>query len=139
MRMCLLAAISLALLSPAVLAQSPEMPAGAIGRPPPLPGPPPLMEPSPATTPTTTAPAPQTSQPAPKGYTGAYAPSAEPPPPYSAGPLPSVSEGPGLNVVGPDGVSTKTVKAVPCGVVARETDGFTTCVGIPDEQPKKRR
>ena len=136
MRMCLLVAISLGLLSPA-LAQSPETPGGAIGHPPPLPGPPSSTEPSPATTPTTAAPAPQTSQPAPKGYTGAYAPSAAPPP--SAGPLPSVSTGPGLNVVDQDGVSTKTVKAVPCGVVARETDGFTTCVGIPDEQTKKKR
>jgi hypothetical protein len=47
--------------------------------------------------------------------------------------------GPGLNVVGPDGVSTKTVKAVPCGSVARETDGFTTCVGISDESPARKR
>lgn len=38
----------------------------------------------------------------------------------------------GLNKVGDDGVSTKTVKAVPCSTAARETDGSTTCVGIPD-------
>jgi len=38
----------------------------------------------------------------------------------------------GLDKVGDDGVSTKTVKAVPCSAAARETDGSTTCVGIPD-------
>jgi hypothetical protein len=37
----------------------------------------------------------------------------------------------GLDVVAEDGVSTKTIKAVPCSVAARETDGTTTCVGIP--------
>jgi hypothetical protein len=47
----------------------------------------------------------------------------------------------GLDKVGDDGISTKTVKAVPCGTVARETDGFTTCVGIPDnpKSPSKLR
>jgi hypothetical protein len=38
----------------------------------------------------------------------------------------------GLDKVGDDGISTKTVKAVPCSTTAKETDGFTTCVGIPD-------
>jgi hypothetical protein len=38
----------------------------------------------------------------------------------------------GLDKVDDDGVSTKTVKAVPCGAAARETDGSTTCVGIPE-------
>ena len=45
----------------------------------------------------------------------------------------------GLDKVGDDGVSTKTVKAVPCGAVARETDGATTCIGIPDEGPSARK
>lgn len=39
---------------------------------------------------------------------------------------------PGRNVVASDGVSTRTVKAVPCGKAARETDGVTTCIGIPE-------
>src|SRR5229473_3385959 len=38
----------------------------------------------------------------------------------------------GLDVVADDGISTKTVKAVPCSTAARETDGTTTCVGIPN-------
>ena len=46
--------------------------------------------------------------------------------------------GPGLARPAPDG-STKTVKAVPCSTAAHETDGFTTCVGIPDQNPKKHR
>ena len=37
----------------------------------------------------------------------------------------------GLDKVGKDGVSTRTVPAVGCGTVARETDGTTTCIGIP--------
>jgi hypothetical protein len=66
----------------------------------------------------------------PKGYTGAYAPAGTPPTPYSTGPLPQVDNGsPGLDVAAPDG-STKSVKAVPCGAAAHETDGSTTCVGI---------
>ena len=84
------------------------------------------------------------ANPRPKGYTGAYAPAGTPPTPYSTGPLPQSSAGPGLNTVAPDGVSTRTVKAVPCGTVARETDGTTTCVGIPDrasgnQSPGRRR
>jgi hypothetical protein len=73
----------------------------------------------------------------PKGNT---APAGTPPTPYSKGPLPEVDSGPGLDKVAPDG-STKTVKAVPCGTAARETDGSTTCVGIPDESAiaKKNR
>jgi hypothetical protein len=43
----------------------------------------------------------------------------------------------GLDKVASDGVSTKTVKAAPCGAAARETDGFTTCVGIPAEPARK--
>jgi hypothetical protein len=37
----------------------------------------------------------------------------------------------GLDKVASDGVSTRTVPAVPCSKAARETDGTTTCVGIP--------
>jgi len=44
----------------------------------------------------------------------------------------------GRDVVASDGISTKTVKAVPCSTVARETDGTTTCIGIPDA-PQRRR
>jgi hypothetical protein len=43
----------------------------------------------------------------------------------------------GLDKVASDGVSTVTVKAAPCGAAARETDGFTTCVGIPAEPARK--
>jgi len=87
----------------------------------------------------------------PKGFTDTYtpvspgtytpatsdtgAPSALP----FGGPLPEVNTGPGLNIVGPDGVSTKTVKAVPCGLAAKETDGTTTCVGISEAKAEKRR
>jgi hypothetical protein len=54
------------------------------------------------------------------------------------GPLPQSDQGPGLNVVAPDGVSTRRVKAVPCSTAARETDGSTTCVGIPAKRAKAR-
>lgn len=37
----------------------------------------------------------------------------------------------GLARPGPDGVSTETVAPRPCGVAAHETDGTTTCVGLP--------
>jgi hypothetical protein len=141
----LLVTVSLALLSPAVLAQQPPEAAGAkpdgetIGHPPPLPSPPPISQ-----IPSTTPPAPATSTPgameAPKGYTGAYAPAGSTPPtPYTTGPLPDADGGPGLDKVASDGVSTRTVKAAPCGTAARETDGFTTCVGIPDRAPSRRR
>jgi hypothetical protein len=112
-------AFPLALLSPAVLAEQPS--------PPPLSGPPPVSE-----QPASSAPA-RATEPASQGYTGAYGPPG-PAPPFSVAPLPEVSVGSGLNVVGPDGISTRTVKAVPCSVAARETDGFTTCVGIPDNK-----
>jgi len=137
------AAISLAFVSAAGLAQqSPPTTGDTIGHPPPLPGPPPLAEPPAAPAPAkAAAPAPSqpaASQPAAKGNTGAYTPG--PTSPYYTGPLPPEPSGPGLIVTGPDG-STRTVKAVPCSVSARETDGFTTCVGIPDRQPRdgKRR
>src|SRR6266436_6321466 len=78
----------------------------------------------------------------PTGKTDTYAPAtrgAAPELPFIGGPVPAVSTGPGLNIVGPDGVSTKTVKAVPCGVAARETDGTTTCVGISEGAKAKKR
>jgi hypothetical protein len=133
----------LMLLSPAVQAQQSGGNTGdAIGHPPPLPGPPPLSDPAPTTQAKPAAPAPVAStpkanEPAPKGYTGAYSPSATPPTPYYNGPLPLATGGPGLNVTDSDGVSTRTVKAVPCTASARETDGFTTCVGIPDQTAAK--
>jgi hypothetical protein len=143
MRMISIAlAVSLALASSAALAQSTPNAAGeTIGHPPPIPGPPPVAEPSPAAKPQTSAPSADVNQPAPKGYTGAYAPPGTLPTPYSTGPLPESTTGPGLNTVAPDGVSTKAVKAVPCGTAARETDGFTTCVGISDgsRRGKSRR
>jgi hypothetical protein len=42
-----------------------------------------------------------------------------------------VYPGAGRDDVGPDGISTKVVKAAPCSTAARETDGTTTCTGIP--------
>jgi hypothetical protein len=69
----------------------------------------------------------------PNGYTGAYTPApalgAVPNLPIG-GPLPEAVTGPGSNIVGRDGVSTKTVRVVPCSTVAQETDGTTTCVGL---------
>jgi hypothetical protein len=76
---------------------------------------------------------------APEG-TPAYPPAAPGPPsaPLLNGPLPEADAGaPGLNKVAPDGVSSKTVRAVPCSTAARDTDGSTTCIGIPEG--KKRR
>jgi hypothetical protein len=52
-------------------------------------------------------------------------------PPVGSPLLPGTSTG--LDKVGDDGVSTKTVRAVGCGTAARETDGTTTCVGIPED------
>ena len=114
------ASISLALISSAALAQQSPTTGDTIGRPPPLAGPPPISEPS------STPPPPRATEPAPKSDT--YVPAA----------LPEVYTGPGRDVVGADG-STKTVKAVPCGRAARETDGFTTCVGIPDKSTESPR
>jgi hypothetical protein len=45
----------------------------------------------------------------------------------------------GLTRPGPDGVSTVIVAARACGVAAHETDGTTTCIGIPDGSPNLRR
>jgi hypothetical protein len=138
-------ALSLALLSSAVLAQpqTPGTTGETIGHPPPIPGPPPLPGPPPVTqqgTPANAAPAAKPSEPSAKGYTGAFAPASDnAPPPYYKGPLPEAATGPGLNVVAADGISTKTVKAVPCSIAARSTDGTTTCVGIPDPGARRRR
>ena len=64
-------------------------------------------------------------------------PAGTPPTPYSTNPLPQIDNGsPGLDVLGPD-ETTKSVRPVPCGVAAHETDGTTTCVGIQDT--KRRR
>lgn len=125
----------LALLSSAALAQQPPTTGEAIGHPPQIPGPPPISEPAATKQPTPAASTPAAN--APKGYTGAYAPAGTKPTPYSTGPLPQADTGPGLDVSGPDG-STKTVKAVPCSVAARETDGTTTCVGIPNERARAK-
>jgi hypothetical protein len=71
-----------------------------------------------------------------------------PPPPPSAAtgaaPLPGSPQLPssttGLSKVGKDGISTEIVKSVPCSAAARETDGFTTCIGVPDvSQASTRR
>jgi hypothetical protein len=45
----------------------------------------------------------------------------------------------GLDKVADDGISTETVRAVPCSKAARETDGTTTCVGIPEGGRKSNR
>jgi hypothetical protein len=135
----------IALSSPVALAQQPSSGTpGEVGHPPPLPGPPPLAEPESEHGPDTSStkvpsPAPAQSKVPEKGYLGAYAPPGTPPTPYSTGPLPAQDTGPGLNVAAPDGIGTKAAKAVPCGTAARETDGFTTCVGIPEAQAGGRR
>ena len=130
---------ALFLLASAAPAQQPPATTGdTIGHPPPIPGPPPISEPSSAAKPAPANSPPQATAPAAKGYTGAYAPAGTPPTPYSTGPLPESDQGPGLNVVAPDGVSTRRVKAVPCSTAARETDGSTTCVGIPARRANRR-
>ena len=116
----------LALLSSAALAQQSSGTKGeTIGHPPPIAGPPPISEPSPTMQPAPAASTPWASEPARKGNT------------YVPATLPQANTGPGLNVPGRDG-STKTVKAVPCGTAARETDGSTTCVGILEKRAKAK-
>jgi hypothetical protein len=78
----------------------------------------------------------QTDTSKPQGYIGAYGPPG-PATPYFKGPLPEIDTGTGRTIVEPDG-STKNVKAAPCSTVARETDGITTCIGIPDKRSKDR-
>jgi hypothetical protein len=76
----------------------------------------------------------QTSAPAPQGYIGAYGPDSTNKP--IGGPVPDVYPGPGRDEVGPDGISTKVVKAARCSTTAQETDGTTTCIGIPGSLPR---
>jgi hypothetical protein len=83
---------------------------------------------------------PSTLAPAPTVGTAPSAPGTPPNPdvvPQVGGPLQPGSQT-GLDVVAADGVSTKTVKAVPCSTAARETDGSTTCVGIPSARERRR-
>src|SRR5467141_585272 len=100
------AAVLCLMASAAPAQQSPPTTGDTIGHPPPLPGPPPLSQPSSTTQSTPAASTPRATEPAPKGYTGAYAPAGTPPIPYSTGPLPEPVQGPGLNVIAADGVST---------------------------------
>ena|SRR5882724_8473547 len=72
---------------------------------------------------------------APSGPAGAPGPDVVPQP---GGPLNPGTQT-GRDVVASDGTSTETVKAVPCSTVARETDGSTTCIGIPDAPERRRR
>ena len=58
-------------------------------------------------------------------------------PPVGSQLLPGTATG--LDKVADDGISTKNVKAVRCSTAARETDGTTTCIGIPDESPRTRK
>ena len=51
---------------------------------------------------------------------------------------PSPSSTVGRAVLGPDGISTKIVAPKPCSTAARETDGTTTCVGIPSDKRRAR-
>jgi hypothetical protein len=51
--------------------------------------------------------------------------------PEVGGPLISQSAT-GLSKVADDGVSTKIVAAVRCSAAAHESDGATTCIGIPE-------
>jgi hypothetical protein len=79
------------------------------------------------------------------GAIGSGSPAPPPAMPLTTGTVPEVG-GPlisgsdtGLNKIGDDGVSTKTVEAVPCSQAARETDGTTTCIGIPDGSLRSKR
>jgi hypothetical protein len=126
MRLACFSVTILLALSSSALAQSPATTGDTIGHPPIVGSPPPIAEPSSTAQPATSTSTPRASEPSSKSDT------------YTPAELPQVYVGPGRDVVGPDG-STKTVKAVPCSTAARETDGFTTCVGIPDKSPERRR
>ena len=65
-------------------------------------------------------------------------PPGPPPTPYSTGALPEVLSSTGQSIEGPNN-TTVIVKAVPCTVAARWTDGTTTCIGIPDNFRKNQR
>jgi hypothetical protein len=133
---------SLAFMMSAAVAQQPGASGDSIGHPPPIPGPPPVPGPPPQSSSSSQPPSSEkTAPPGSGGYTGAYQPAGTPATPYSSAPLPQVSSGPGLDVGGPNGDS-RIVKAVPCSVAAKETDGTTTCVGIPDpsdQRPSRKR
>ena len=116
------ATVLLTLLSSAAIAQQSPTTGDPIGHPPQIPGPPPNTGPAPISEPSST------TQPA-QGYTGAYGPPG-PATPYYTGPIQDEFTSTGRAVVGPDG-STKIVNAVPCTKASRETDGFTTCIGLP--------
>jgi hypothetical protein len=117
----------LSLLSTTALAQQPPGLSPNTQNAPPLVAAPPVAEKPAATS------APEAA----KGYIGAYGPPG-PSKPYWTGPLPEADTGPGRTVVEPDG-SVKTTKAVPCSTFARETDGTTTCIGLPEESKAKKR
>src|SRR5260370_31605273 len=55
--------------------------------------------------------------------------------PQPGGPLLPNSQT-GRDIVASDGISTETVRAVPCSTAASGTDGTTTCIGIP-ERPRQ--
>jgi hypothetical protein len=57
--------------------------------------------------------------------------------PQPGGPLLPNSQT-GRDIVASDGVSTETVRAVPCSTAARGTDGTTTCIGIPSARERRR-
>ena len=58
-------------------------------------------------------------------------------PPPTTGLLPSTT--PGSDKVGADEISAKAVKAAPFSTAARDSDGFTTCIGIPDNHERSRK
>ena len=81
---------------------------------------------------------------APTGTSGGYGQGGAPPvmgqaqsppvpPEVSAADFPPLTTT-GLATTAADGVSTKVVPARPCSTAARETDGTTTCVGIPNRR-----
>lgn len=78
---------------------------------------------------------PPQSQPALPGYTGGPP---GPVTPYYTGQVPEVFSPTGRSIEGPNN-TTLIVKAVPCTVASRSTDGTTTCVGIPESFRKSRR
>jgi hypothetical protein len=77
---------------------------------------------------------------APTGDAVATPPAAAAPPPSvpitGSAPVVGSPQNPGTTVgmsrTADDGVSTETVRAVPCSRSAHETDGSTTCIGIPE-------
>jgi hypothetical protein len=113
MRTILLSWISwtiLTLLSTAALAQQSAPTLGeTIGSPPPISGPPPAPLPPP--------------------------PDAAPQADHSAPPTPEKN----ANAVTDIDPPKRVVKSVRCSASARETDGSTTCIGIPDERVRNKR